>query len=84
MDKYNEIVSRNNQVSNIFNESFEKYLYLNSMEDIDKYRDEIFEYGWQCIKNLMIAILSIQNDGVPIFIIDKIGNKKFDEEVADG
>lgn len=83
VDKYNEIISYDHQISYIFNDSFEKYLYLNSMEDIDRYRHEIFEYGWQCIKNLLLTILSIECGGVPQFVVDKLKENDFGKAAND-
>jgi len=71
------------KISDMLNDSYEKYIYINSMDNLDIYRREILEFGWECIEKLMITFLAMESGYIYPFSYCERGDDDFNEKNAD-
>ena len=81
IDEYQDCIVYIESASSVFSKSLEEYMSINSI-DIKEDRIKLINSGWNCVKDLMLTIIAIEEGDVPVDLALRLNDKKTLEEAA--
>lgn len=82
VDEYQTSIVDIESASSTFNKSLEEYMSMNSI-DVNDDRIKLIYSGWNCIKELMLTIIAIEEGDVPVDLALRLNNEITLKETAD-
>ncbi|MDL1976422.1 MAG: hypothetical protein LWX55_16970, partial [Deltaproteobacteria bacterium] len=81
VDEYQAYIVYIESASSVFSKSLEEYMSINSI-DIKEDRIKLINSGWNCVKDLMLTIIAIEEGDVPVDLALRLNDEKTLEEAA--
>ena len=81
IDQYQTSIASIESASIAFSRSLEKYMSINSMDVVED-RIKLINSGWDCMKELMLTIIAIEEGDVPVDLSLRLNDENTLEEAA--